>query len=155
MTTETTTTRPLVKDMDEQARIAYLAGLVGKPVRYTLLSSAQPLIEAFGQHATFVWHMGIVEHLGLTSDNAPRLVVKHDSQSTLFGMTFTRDLPRFDDLYDVEAYEPFAETLPDAPDYDGDDVYAADEVACPHCGQTVRVVMRATLSIATAEEHER
>jgi hypothetical protein len=24
-------------------------------------------------------------------------------------------------------------------EFDGDDVYAADEVACPRCGQTVRV----------------
>jgi uncharacterized paraquat-inducible protein A len=41
-------------------------------------------------------------------------------------------------------------------EFDGDAVYAADEVACPRCGQTVRVVMRATLSLtaATADDDE-
>jgi uncharacterized paraquat-inducible protein A len=39
-------------------------------------------------------------------------------------------------------------------EFDGDAVYAADEVACPRCGQTVRVVMRATLSLTAAADDD-
>lgn len=37
---------------------------------------------------------------------------------------------------------------PPAPDFDGEDVYDADEVDCPHCGHKLRVIMRARLSVA-------
>jgi hypothetical protein len=153
--TETTTTnqRPLVKDMDEQARIAYLAGLVGKRVRYATIKAAIPLLKAFGQYATIPWTHGVVERLDLDANGKPQLIVRYEQSSNLLGLTFTRDLPRFDDLYDTELDE--LPPLPSEPDYDGADVYAADEVACPHCGHKLRITQRATVEVVSEEDSER
>ena len=154
MTTESieTPTRTLVKDLDEQTRIAYLASLVGKRVRYATLKATLPLLDAFGQYATIPWIYGVVERLGLDSSGAPEVVVKCEQHSAFLGMTFVRDLPRFDALYDMEVCPP---SEPDAPDTRGfgcDDLFEENEIGCPHCGHKLRVTLTATVRLADDDD---
>lgn len=118
-TATTTTQRALVKDMSNDERIAYLAGLVGKPVRYALLGETAPLFAAYGEHAatSIEWHTGTMERLALTPETTPMSVLA----SVLGGKPVMRRavairqwpaltllptepiLTPFGDLYDVKA----------------------------------------------------
>lgn len=153
--TDETLTRPLVKDMDEQARIAYLAGLVGQHVRYATLKATMPLLNAFGEYATIPWLHGVVERLGLDGIGKSQVVVKYEQKSSNFlSMTFTRDLPRFDDLYDMQAIVEEPEPTFDPRGFGCDDLFQENEIGCPHCGHKLRVTLTATVAAITDDDED-
>lgn len=152
-TTETTPQRPLVKDLDEQARIAYLAGLMGKRIRYASTRETQPLLNAFGLYAVIPWTEGVAHSFTLDGANK-LLVIEREPWNLSIGTMPRLEKIRLDLLYDVE---PIVDEPPPAtsePDFDGADVYAADEVACPHCGHTLRITQRATVEVVREEANE-
>ena len=134
--------------MDTHARTAYLVPMLGSRVRYILLSDAQkgrstfgpayPLQEEEATLASFTekWHRPGVR---LTQNAAFMLFYQA-------GVVYA-----FDDLYDVQLAPPSQDT---GPDYDGADVYTADEVACPHCGAKLRITQRAQVERVDEDESE-
>lgn len=154
VTTETPTSqRPLVKDMDEQARIAYLAGLMSKRVRYARTRDTAPLLQAFGEYAVIPWQEGVADSFAL--DGSSKVIVFEGEPYHLrIGITPRKERIRLDLLYDVQPIVDEPQLATPEPDYDGADVYAADEVACPHCGHTLRITQRATVEMVREGEEE-
>lgn len=112
-TTETaeTPTRPLVKDLEEQARIAYLASLMGQRVRYALTREVVPLQRAFGEYMTMPWHTGRLEALvihqpTIISTPEPAVRIERPPQAPFFNAIPNmpiRETIALGGLYDVEA----------------------------------------------------
>lgn len=133
--------RLLVRDMTPEQRAAYVAGLMGGQVRYSIRAYPDNWRSGILQSLTFMYVSGHHDTVGV--------------HTVLGEMTHW-----LDDLHDMALESEPLRSIPDAvpersaPDFDGEDVYAADEVACPHCGHTLRVVMRARLSAASADDEE-
>ena len=175
MTTETTettetTARPLVKDLDDQVRIAYLASLVGRRVRYALTREVTPLQRAFGEYMTMPWLTGRLMALTLIpttifSATPAGPAIKVERTPTTRYLSLGGLNPPLEhtiviaDLYDVEDAERREPAQPatqlDPPDPRGfgcEDLFEENEIGCPHCGHTLRVTLQATVRLADDEE---
>lgn len=183
MTTDTTTERTLVKDLDDQARIAYLASLVGKRVRYATIREVTPLQRVFGAYMTMPWLTGRLLALTLipttifsAAPAAPAIKVERAPTMrylALGGLNAPLEQTiAIADLYDIEA-EPtipvdqvFAANQPaiavvaphsDPPDprgYGCDDLFEENEIGCPHCGHKLRVTLTATVRATQDDDDE-
>lgn len=146
----TPTTPTLVKDLDEQARIAYLAGLVERQVRYALTADVAPLERVFHQHMTMPWRSGTLTALTLDGGQ-PALKIQRAMYNALLGgrVPYTEAV-RFSALYTMELDEPEPEPAeePEERDTRGfgcDDLFEENEIGCPHCGHKLRVTLTANV----------
>lgn len=143
--------------MSTHERGTFLAPHTGQRIRYMLLSEARRGRMTYGPAYPMPWHEGIFNTFASAPGPMFRLfgqpgisVSRTDREPGFshFGaavgalLAGVPSIYAFADLYDVQPVTAPTATQEPADTNKSADVYAANDVACPHCGTRLRITFR-------------